>query len=162
MTLRYVYDQDQEVARFVAALIPHVGYRGFTFPKTIGVVDEHGRLIAGLVYERWNALAGTIEASAAALPGVKWVSRETVRRGFGYAFEAHGCQMLRMYVLASDLRTLRQLAACGFTFQTEKRRYGRDHDGVVCTLTAEDWAANPLSRPAPAPALYAPIQRKAA
>ena len=81
MTLRYVYDQDQEVARFVAALIPHVGYRGFTFPKTIGVVDEHGRLIAGLVYERWNAMAGTIEASAAALPGVRWVSRETVRRG---------------------------------------------------------------------------------
>ena len=162
MTLRYVYDQDQEVARFVAMLIPHVGYRGFTFPKTIGVVDANGRLIAGLVYERWNALAGTIEASAAALPGVKWVSRETVRRGFGYAFDAHGCQMLRMYVLASDLRTLRQLAACGFAFQTEKRRYGRGEDGVVATLTAEDWAANPLSRPAPVAPVYAPKQRKAA
>src|SRR5262245_26655894 len=100
--LRYVYGQDEIVARFVAMMIPHVGYRGFGNCRAIGVIDDGGKLIAGLVYSNWNTMAGTIEISGAALPGAHWLTRETIRRMFEYPFEQCGCQMVMTRVLADN------------------------------------------------------------
>lgn len=138
--LRYVYEQDLMIARFVAQLIPHVGYRGFGNCRAIGVIDDDGKLIAGLVYTNWNPVAGTIEISGAALPNTQWLTRETLRRMFGYAFQGCACQMVVMRVYADNERLLRQLAALGFGFTTVKRLFGRNIDGVVCTLYDEEWA----------------------
>ena len=66
--LDYVYNYDELVARFVAMLIPHCR-RGFGRCKTIGVIDDAGQLIAGLVYHNYDPEAGIIEISGAALPG---------------------------------------------------------------------------------------------
>jgi RimJ/RimL family protein N-acetyltransferase len=137
------------IARFVAALIPHVGWRGFpSNSKAIGIIDEEGKLIAGLVYTNWNPDAGTIEISGAAI-NPRWLSRETLRRMFGYPFNEVHCQMVVMRVLATNERLLRQLAAYGFNFVEVKRLFGREHDGVICTLTAEDWAANKFNKREP-------------
>jgi len=94
MTLRYVYGQDETVARFVAQLIPHVdrgfpwGYqcigveRPFNRPNTklIEGYEPLGSLIAGIVYYNWNKKNGTIEVAVGALPGVVWFTRETMKR----------------------------------------------------------------------------------
>lgn len=146
--LRFVYGQDQIVSRFVASLIPHVGWRGFGNAKTIGVIDHDGRLIAGLVYTNWNPDAGTIEISGASI-SPRWLTRETLRRMFDYPFKEVHCQMAVMRVLATDERLLRQLAAYGFAFVTIPRLYGRARDGVICTLTAEDWASNKFNQRKP-------------
>ena len=59
--LGYVYDHPEIIVPFVAALIPDCHGRGL--PKAsaaIGVVDEAGRLIAGLVYHGYQPEAGTL------------------------------------------------------------------------------------------------------
>ena len=59
MTLRYVYGQDRNVARFVAQLIPHVDPRGFPADATaIGITDANNEPLAGIVYYHWNQRAG--------------------------------------------------------------------------------------------------------
>jgi len=147
MMLRYVYGQDQIIARFVASLVHHVGWRGFpSNAKSIGVIDDAGKLIAGIVYTNWNPEAGTIEISGAALPGKNWLTRETLRRMFGYPFLELHCQMVVMRVQAENVRLLRQLAAYGFNFVEIPRMYGRDRHGVICTLTDEAWAENKFNR----------------
>jgi RimJ/RimL family protein N-acetyltransferase len=146
MTLRYVYDRDADVARFVASLIPHVDPRGFPDNvRGLGVVDADGRAVAGIVYYNWNMAAGTIEMAAAARPGAFWFSRETIQRAFAFVFPT--CQMVKMQVLADNEILLAQLAKFGFAFVPVRRLYGRDRDGVIATYTDDDWAASRYNRP---------------
>ena len=91
--LDYVYGYDEIVADFVAQLIPHC-HRGFgPNIKAVGVVSE-GNLIAGLIYHNWDPEAGSIEISAAALPGQNWLTRETIKRMYQFPFLQLGCQMV--------------------------------------------------------------------
>ena len=148
MTLRYVYGQDRNVARFVAQLIPHVDPRGFPVgADAIGIVDGNNEPVAGVVFFNWNPRAGTIEIAAAARSGRRWFSRETIRRALGHAFEQRGCQMVMFRVLANNYDLLRQLAAFGCTLVTVPRLYGRADDGVICSYTAEQWAASRYRAP---------------
>jgi hypothetical protein len=145
MTLEYVYGYDGIVSAFVARLIPHC-QRGFGFNiKTIGVIDD-GDLIAGLVYHNWDPEAGLIEISGAALPGEPWLSRETIRRMYQYPFHVCNCQMIAQRLPADDERQQRMLAAYGYMLIRVPRLFGRDRDGVLALLTAEDWAANKFNR----------------
>jgi RimJ/RimL family protein N-acetyltransferase len=139
MTLRYVYGQNDTVARFVAQQIPHVD-RGFPRCETIGVVDANDRLVAGVVYYYWNKRNGTIEVAAGALPGRIWFTRETMRRMADYAFTTCGCQMAIMRVREEDERLLAQLARFGCAFVKVPRLYGRDSDGVMCLLADDEYA----------------------
>lgn len=143
--LDYVYDHDEIVADFVAALIPACRGRGFGRCKTIGVV-EGGLLIAGLVYHNYDPDAGTIEISGAALPGHYWMTRETLKRMYQYPFLGCRCQMVINRVPADDERQLRQLAAYNYMFIRVPRALGRDKDGVLCLLTREDWEANKFNQ----------------
>ena len=128
MTLRYVYGQDRNVARFVAQLIPHVDPRGFPADATaIGIVNANNEPLAGIVYYHWNQRAGTVEIAIAARPGARgWFSRETIRRLYGHAFDALGCQMVNMQVHADNLGLLRQMHAFGCTLIPVPRLYGRE------------------------------------
>jgi hypothetical protein len=44
--------------------------------------------------------------SVAAIPGVPWLSRETIRRMYGYLFHELGCQMVVNRIDAADERLL--------------------------------------------------------
>jgi len=145
--LDYVYGHDQLVADFVAQLIPSCRGRGL--PKDArawGVIDENGRLVAGMAYHNFDPDAGTIEMSGAALPGVQWLTRETIRRMYVYPFLQLGCQMVLMRVDAEDTRLLRQLAALNYSFITIPRLLGRGKDSVLCLLTEEDWRASKFQK----------------
>jgi len=149
MTLRYVYGQDRNVARFVASLIPHIDPLGFPpNAAAIGIVDANNNPLAGIVYYDWSVPAGTLYMAAAARRGTFWFSRETIRRAFSFAFDHRRCQMVIMRVRADDARLLEQLALFGFGFVTVPRLYGRERDGVIATFTAEDWAESRFNRPA--------------
>jgi hypothetical protein len=139
--LDYVYGHDEIVAGFVAALIPSCRDRGL--PKairSIGIIDEGGDLIAGLVYHNYHPEAGVIEISAASLPGRQWMTRETIKRMYQYPFHTCGCQMVYMSVSENNELTLGLLARLNHTFHRIPRLLGRDEDGVVCTLTIEEWS----------------------
>lgn len=144
--LDYLYGHDQVVAHFAAQLIPHC-HRGFGANcKAIGVIDEQGFLIAGMVYHNWDPDAAIIEMSGAALPGKYWLTRETLARIFGYPFQQCRCQMVVMRVQADNERLLYILARYGFAFHKVPRLYGRDRDGVFCTLTDDAWISNKFNK----------------
>ena len=143
--LDYVYGHDEVVAQCVAQLIPHCR-RGFgSNAKAIGVIDEDGKLIAGLVYHNYDPEAGIIEVSGASTTA-RWLTRGTIARFYQYPFLQCGCQMVIQRTPADDTRLLRQLAAYDYSFIKIPRLFGRDRDGVVCCLTYEDWAGNRFNR----------------
>jgi hypothetical protein len=145
--MRYLYGHDEIVAHFVSQLIPSCRERGFpSTARAIGVIDDDGLLIAGLVYHNYEPEAEIIEISGAALPKKYWLTRETLRRMYQYPFLQIGCQMVFQRNSANDERLLGMLAAYGYTLIRVPRMLGRDHDGVICTLTYEDWADNRFNR----------------
>lgn len=140
--LDYVYGQDEIVAGFVASRIPECRERGFGKCKAIGIINETGQLLGGLVYRNWHPEFGTIEISGAAVPGTNWFSRRTIQVMHDYPFYQCGCQMVIMTTMADNLIVQRILAAIGYAFHYIARLGGRDHDGIVATLTVEDWEAS--------------------
>jgi hypothetical protein len=137
--LRYAYEHHDDVARFVAAMIPDVRASGFERCKAIGVVDGNDELIAGLVYHKLKPSARSMELCIAALPGRRWLTRMTVVVMGHYPFVQCGYHMLVCNVLASDIRTQRQLSAVGFMLVKYPHMFGKDNDGVACLLTVDDW-----------------------
>jgi hypothetical protein len=147
--LEYIYGQDAIVADFVAQFIPECRERGFGKCRAIGIADETG-LLAGLVYKNWQPELGTIEISGGALPETNWFSRRTIQIMHEYPFYGCGCQMVIMTTMADNMIVLRILAAIGYTFYRIERLGGRDKDGVVCTLTVEEWEQSKYNRSRPA------------
>src|SRR3954470_13693510 len=99
--LRYVYGYDKLVADTVAQMVPHCRERGFGKCRAIGVLDEGGRLIAGMVYHNWCPEAGTIDISAAAITP-RWLTRRTLAVLYGYPFLRLRCQMITQCVPAEN------------------------------------------------------------
>jgi hypothetical protein len=146
MMLSYVYGQDEVVGRAVAQLIPHVGALGFgANAKTIGIIDEGGRLIGGLVYHNYDPVAEVIEISGAAIHP-RWLTRETIKRMYQYPFITCQCQMVFQRTPADDERLLGMLAEYDYTFVKVPRMFGRHRDGVLCLLTVEDWSNNRFNK----------------
>jgi RimJ/RimL family protein N-acetyltransferase len=152
MPLKYLYGQDELVANFVAAMIPHARVFGFGKSKAIGVC-ENNELISGIVFHNLAPEAGLMELSAAALPGRQWCTRETLRQMYNYCFIQCGCQQVVNKVLASDERHLRELAALGYRLIAIPRLFGRDKDGVIALLTDDDWREGKIFRRINRPAI---------
>lgn len=144
--LEFVYGHDDEVARFVAQFAHGaVDARTFGRCKTIGVIDESGLLIAGVVYFNYKPEAQTIEMGAAAITR-RWFNRSTYRRIFEYPFLEARCQMLIAHIRADNEYLLTQFARMNFDHTLVPRMYGRDADGVLCTLTDDQWLESGLTK----------------
>jgi RimJ/RimL family protein N-acetyltransferase len=139
---QYIFGHDEVVARFVADLIPECRLRGFGKCRAIGIADAEGKLLGGLVYRNWCPEVGTIEISGAAVAGTNWLSRRTVQVMYDYPFYEVGCQMVIKTTMADNAIVLRIMAAIGFSLHKIHRLGGRYRDGVVGTLTVEDWEAS--------------------
>jgi RimJ/RimL family protein N-acetyltransferase len=150
--IRFVYDHDAEIGAFVASRMPNMS-RGFgSAIKTIGVINERNEFLLGAVYHQWTPEAETIGMSMAATTP-RWASRQVLHRILDFPFNECGCQMLLAQVRSSDFRTQRQLAAAGFAFVTISRLYGRDQDGIIASLTDDDWRVSKFNRPPVEPKL---------
>src|SRR5215831_17384921 len=91
--LRHLWNENELVGEFVAALIPHCR-RGFGANiRTLGVLDDD-QLIAGVVYHNWDVDAGIMEISGAATHP-RWLSRRTLMLMHCYPFGVDcKCQMV--------------------------------------------------------------------
>jgi RimJ/RimL family protein N-acetyltransferase len=138
-----LYGHDKTVSDFVASLIPNCE-RGFSNCRAIGVLDPAGMLVAGVVYHDWNPEAGVIEMSCAAITP-KWLTRPILSAIFSYPFRI-GCQMIVFRVSASNKRLHRQFRSLGFRSYPIPRLYGRTEDGIIFTLTDDQWAESRFLR----------------
>jgi hypothetical protein len=114
--VKYLYGHDGAVCDFVASLIPSCRERGFGNAKAIGVLNNDGFLIAGIVYHNYDPDAEIIEISGAALPGVNWLTRETLRRttsGFSACLRATATCSCRCRACWAATRTA--CSACSLT-----------------------------------------------
>jgi hypothetical protein len=127
---------DAVVADFVSQLL-FSDLRGFGNQRSIGVIDGDGKLIAGVTYHNYQPEAGTIEMSAAATTP-RWLTPVVLNRIFSYPWEI-GCQMVVLRVSAKNTRLHRQLDALALRRHPIPRLYGRYEDGIVFTLTEEQW-----------------------
>jgi hypothetical protein len=139
--IEFVYNHDNEVAQFIKQ--EHAG-GSFGRCKTIGVIDGD-RLIAGLVYYNYDPDAETIEMGARAITP-RWFTRATYRRLFEYPFVECGCQMLYARIPVENEYLLSQFARMNFNLTVIPRLYGRSEDGVLCTLTDDQWLDSRLAK----------------
>ena len=142
--IEFVYDHDEEISQFIGRLSPPAG-GGFGRHKTIGVIDGEGRLIAGLIYFNYDPNSEVIEMGAAAITP-HWFTRATYRRMFEYPFVECGCQIVYTRVRADNEYHLSQLARMNFNLTAVPRMFGRSEDGVLCTITDDQWLDSALSK----------------
>lgn len=138
--MKLVYGRDAAVARFVARLIPWVTARGFGECRAIGVA-QGDQLAGGFVFNEYSPEFGVIELSFAGT-GKRWLTRPVLYGMFSYVFDGIGCQMACSRTPASLKSAVRITNAYGFKQVTVPRLFGRDQDGIISTLTVEDWRAN--------------------
>jgi RimJ/RimL family protein N-acetyltransferase len=146
--LSFLYGHDEEIVKFVAAFTRNAGGSNTVGPrscKSIGIVDEDGRLIAGFIYFNYDNDAGVIELGLAAI-NRRWANRTVYRRLFEYPFIECGCQMLVARVRSDNEPVLSMLARLNFNLTLIPRMYGRDEDGVLCTLTDDQWLDSDVSK----------------
>ena len=142
--IRFVYDNSDEIIAFVAREVG-MAMKAWPGSRTIGVMNDQGHFLGGLIYHHWDPKAGTIVMSGASA-SKRWLTRAVVQRMFDYPFKECGCQLLLVQLSKKDWSLQRQLGALGFKFYELPRLFGRDHDGVIATLTDDAWAASPFNR----------------
>lgn len=99
-------------------------------------ITKDGRPVAGIVYHNWDREAETCEVSAAARPGVFWMTRPIICRVFDFPFRT--CQMVwARHRLDSPIR--RMWKRFGGKEVIVERMYGRETDGAIHTFTREEW-----------------------
>lgn len=137
--MRLVIGQDRIVAKLVSSLIT---FEPGDFAESTAIgVDRDGRLIGGFVFTNWSPEAGVIEVSFGGIEP-HWLSRQVLYGVFSYAFDQIGCQMVCSRTPASLKSAARIAKAYGFKQVTVPRLFGRHEDGIISTLTVEDWRAN--------------------
>ena len=135
--MKLLFGHDDVVARFVAMVTPGCS-ADFGACKAIGVLDDEGALVAGMVFHDWNPDAGTMQISSASLTP-RWLTGEVRHIMFAYPFEQVGCQMVFLLVSAKNERMCRIAKAFGFKPYLIERMRGRDEDGFIFTLTDDAW-----------------------
>lgn len=142
--MKLLYGHSETVAAFVSKLIPNCS-RGFGACSAIGVLDDDGALVAGMVYHNWNPESDVIEMSGASLTP-RWLTRKVLHAIFYYPFGQLDCQLVVLRVTAGDQRLARIFHAFGMKRYTIPRLRGRTEDEAIYTLTDDDWYSGKFAR----------------
>lgn len=103
---------------------------------TIGLMDDTGDLIAGVLYEDYNQ--ANITMHIAAVPGRRWLCREFLWFCFYYPFEQLGCKRVTGLVAASNLEARRFDEHLGFQLEATLEDAHPDGDLLVYKMRKED------------------------
>lgn len=142
--MKLLYGHSETVTQFVIDVagndIPGAE-RGFGKSVSIGVIDNDGLLVAGIVYHNWEPEAGIVEISVASITR-RWLTRPVLRAMFSYPFDQIGCQMIVMRTDSEKPHIGRMMKAVGAREYIIERLGGRNSDVAILTLTAEAWKAS--------------------
>lgn len=91
-------DHDEMVAEWVQKRIAHFTIDGAY--SAIGLVNEQGHLLAGVVYEQYTGI--DVHVHIAAVPGKRWISRFWLGEVFRYPFVQLGVHRMTGLVPAKN------------------------------------------------------------
>jgi len=151
---RVLYGHDVEVIHWVCERIPYLAIRIPHYPPGevlgpavgLGVLDDAGELIAGVVYHGYDPFVRNIEVSCAAITP-RWGNRELFRQLLRYAWATAQCQRISAVTPRSATSTRRFLEGLGFRREGSVRRGFGDQNAIVYGLLAEEWLEGRFSRP---------------
>lgn len=153
---RLLYQHDAEVIHWVCEHIPHLRERVPYFDKGgvlgpavgIGVLDDAGALIAGVVFHGYDPFVKAVEVSCASSTRM-WAKPAVVREILRYPFEQ--LQLIRVSAATPKRSTSprRFLENLGFRREGSIRRGFGDDSAIIYGLLAEDWAAHRINQRAP-------------
>lgn len=149
---------DAEVTHWVCERIPHLRVRIPYFEpgqvlgdtRAFGVLNDHGVLIAGVVFHGYDPFVQAIEVSCAA-ESPRWGNREIFREILRYPFEAAQCRRVtavtprRAPPGATSPRKF--LEGLGFVREGSIRFGFGDQNAIVYGLLREEWEAGRFCRP---------------
>lgn len=110
----------------------------------LGVIDREA-LIGAIVFTDYDPDAQTIEFSMAATSG-RWLTLKVMEEMRKYCIDQLGCQLVTAKTKASNTHIRKMLKAYGFEEFVIPRLFGREEDGVIFTITAEQVEESRISR----------------
>lgn len=138
--MRLLFGHDQIVSEWVQRNIPHM-VTGFGPASAIGVVDETGQPMAGVVFHDYQPAYGTIQLSAAAV-SPRWASRRLVASILRYPFGDLKVHKVWTATQHKNERALKFNRGVGFTQEgTLKDHFGVGVHAVICRMLAPDYEA---------------------
>jgi RimJ/RimL family protein N-acetyltransferase len=152
--VRVITGQDSGVADWVARQIPIMAAKvarepfGKAFgPSTaIGVINEEGWLIGGVVYHGYDPDFRSIELSFASATS-KWLTRPIIAELLGYPFYQLGCQRVTGATPKKAADARRFLEKFGFKREGVIRRGFGSDDAILSGLLRREWEQSRYFRP---------------
>lgn len=123
--MKLILGQDEAVATWVAARIPHVDQ--FSNMAAIGI-ERAGDLVGGVVYHEYRG--NDVQMSCAG-SGRRWLAEGVLRALFAYPFITLGCQRVSAFAPKSNAHTRQFLERLGFIEEGNMRRGFEDDDCVI-------------------------------
>lgn len=136
--MRLLFGQDQIVATWVARHIPHMQSE-FGPSSAIGVTDESGEPMAGVVFHDYQPAYGTIQLSAAAI-SPRWATKRIVARMLHYPFGELKVHKVWTATQHQNERALKFNEGVGFKREGVLRdHFGTGIHAVICRMFDNDY-----------------------
>lgn len=139
--MRTVRDDSENVAAWVAALIPDVRPMGFNACKAIGVVGNDGAPLGGVVFHDYLPQFKTMSVSCAAI-SPRWLTRNIITDILSYPFEECGLFKVWAAVSINNPRSLKLISGLGFSKEgTLRHQFGYKNHAVIFGMIAPEFSA---------------------
>lgn len=137
--MRTVRDDSENVARWVASLLPDVRPHGFNACKAIGVVSKDGVALGGAVFHDWQPEFKTISVSCAAV-SPRWLTRNIIEDILSYAFDEAGVFKVWSAISIKNQRSLKLCAGLGFSKEaTLRHQFGYKNHAIILGMTLPEF-----------------------
>lgn len=105
--------------------------------------ERHGELQAVVVFN--DMTEHNIEATIAAVPSRRWLSKEFIRAFYRYPFVQLGVKRLTAHVRVSNAESLNIAERVGFRREGVARKWFGDEDAIVLGLLESDFRYRKLA-----------------
>ena len=134
-----LYGADNNVARWVAARIPHVGADADFGPMAALGVLRGGKMAGGVVFHEWQPDYATMQVSCAA-DDPRWATRRTLAELLRYPFAQLGVSLLWAAIPARLTRPCRFIEGIGFQREPVLRdRFGPGDGAALFSMSRAEW-----------------------
>jgi RimJ/RimL family protein N-acetyltransferase len=142
--VKLLIGEDAYVSAWVAKRIPHMHGEPFPPCTTIGVVNEEGDMLGGVVFTNHHPRYRSVEWSAAA-DSANWLSRPIINTIMMYPFEQLGCVRITAIIPRRNKRSREFQEKFGFKNEGLVRRGFGGDDALIFGLMRSEWARSPLN-----------------